>query len=192
MYISYISKPFTINLNFCNLWKTSSCLPKTYFYLQLWLASSCLFKLKTFIAVSWAVYSIKYYRLWFKFSIDFSKSTVLNYFRQSQTTLDDIMLSVNTNSLWLCYSRHWEFNLQTLRVRGPALLDRKACSASHLSSVQWPNEPVLYWEPTRWIEPLHHGCMGHSGSTALHASLTAGRPPLCLPMVPNQGNTENR
>lgn len=23
-----------------------------------------------------------------------------------------------------------------------------------------PNESVLYWEPTRWMEPLHHCCTG--------------------------------
>lgn len=54
---------------------------------------------------------------------------------------------------------HWVQSVG-LRARGPSLLQRKARGGSHLSSAQQPNKPLLYWEPKRWMGPLHHGCMG--------------------------------
>ncbi|CAB1423545.1 unnamed protein product [Pleuronectes platessa] len=97
---------------------------------------------------------------------------LLNTSREKQTRTDDII-------------RHSE---PRPRIREPGvlgLLQRKASGGSHLSPAQRPNEPVLYWEPTRWMEPLHPG--GVRAKWRRHtARLFDSRPspPLGLPTAP--------
>ncbi|CAK6967791.1 unnamed protein product [Scomber scombrus] len=66
----------------------------------------------------------------------------------------------------------------------------KACGGSHLSSAQRPNEAVLYREPTRWMEPLHHGCMGAQWKRCTACFFDSQPSPTVLPYGYHQGDVE--
>lgn len=72
----------------------------------------------------------------------------LNAIKQQWIINGDIIYPPKT---WCDYPPPPTLRVQStdLKARGPGLLEGKACGVSHLSSAQWPNEPVLYWEPTR-------------------------------------------
>lgn len=122
-------------------------------------------------------------------------------FKQEKTKVDYWMRS---STLWLihtllcCPPHHThthtgtESSVHRLWEPGVSpLLERKACSASHLSWARWLNEPVLYWEPTRWMEPLHLCCTGARWRCCTACLFDSLPSPTAPPYGYHQGSAEN-
>lgn len=112
--------------------------------------------------------------------------SVLNTIREKWTILDDIIFSVYLYPLmtwYRCPHRHWEFSPQIWEPGVPAFCREKLAAAPICH--QLSGQMSLFFTGSQQDGWSHFisAVWGHSGSTALHASLTASPPPPCLPTV---------